>query len=68
MLSREELKEIYNMVKDNQYEREESKKVQIKLSYLVEMLDYQDKAQQDMAKIQDKIVALDKGDEDGKEE
>lgn len=68
MLSREELKEIYNMVKDNVYEREESKKVQIKLSYLVEMLDYQDKAQQDMAKIQDKIVALDKGDEDGKEE
>lgn len=68
MLSREELKTIYNMVKDTQFEDKESKKVKTKLSLLVEMVDYQDEVQSNMAKIQDKIVALDKGDEDGKED
>lgn len=68
MLSREELKTIYNMVKDTQFEDKESEKVKTKLSLLVEMVDYQDEVQSNMAKIQDKIVALDKGDEDGKEE
>lgn len=68
MLSREELKTIYNMVKDTQFEDKESEKIKTKLSLLVEMVDYQDEVQSNMAKIQDKIVALDKGDEDGKEE
>lgn len=68
MLSREELKTIYNMVKDTQFEDKESEKVKTKLSLLVEMVDYQDEVQSNMAKIQDKIVALDKGDEDGKED
>ena len=68
MLSREELKTIYNMVKDTQFEDKESEKVKAKLSLLVEMVDYQDEVQSNMAKIQDKIVALDKGEEDGKEE
>lgn len=68
MLSREELKTIYNMVKDIQFEDKESEKVKTKLSLLVEMVDYQDEVQSNMAKIQDKIVALDKGEEDGKED
>lgn len=68
MLSREELKTIYNMVKDIEFEDKESEKVKTKLSLLVEMVDYQDEVQSNMAKIQDKIVALDKGDENGKEE
>lgn len=68
MLTKEELKEINNMVKDNTYEREESIKVQNKLALLVEMVDYQDEVQKEMAKIQDKIVALDKGDENVEEE
>lgn len=68
MLSREELKAIYNMVKDIEFEDAESEKIKTKLSLLVEMVDYQDEVQSNMAKIQDKIVALDKGDEDGKED
>ena len=68
MLSREELKTIYNIVKDIQFEDAEKEKIKTKLSLLVEMVEYQDEVQSNMAKIQDKIVALDKGDEDGKEE
>ena len=66
MLSREELRLLNDLLKDEELDGE-SKKLQTKLGLLVEQLDVMEKAQKDAAEIQDKIVALD-GDKNEKEE
>ena len=66
MLSREELRLLNELLKDLELEGEK-KKLQTKLSLLCEQLDIMEKAQNDAALIQDKIVALD-GDKDEKKE
>ena len=66
MLSREELRLLNEILKELEFDGAK-KKLQTKLSLLCEQLDIMEKAQEDAAKIQDKIVALD-GDKDEKEE
>ena len=66
MLSREELRLLNEILKELEVDGAK-KKLQTKLSLLCEQLDIMEKAQEDAAKIQDKIVALD-GDKDEKEE
>lgn len=60
MLKNEDLKVINMLLKGEEVEEILSNKVKQKVEYVVEMLDFQEKAQEEMAKIQDKIVSLDK--------
>ena len=58
MLSREELRLLNEILGGLELE-DEKKKLQTKLSLIIEQLDVMEKAQEDAAKIQDKIAALD---------
>ena len=62
MLSREELR-LLNEILGGLELVDDKKKLQTKLSLIIEQLDVMEKAQEDAAKIQDKIQALD-GDKD----
>ena len=65
MLSREELR-LLNEILGGLDLDEEKDKLKTKLSLIIEQLNVMEKAQEDAAKIQDKIQALD-GDKDEKE-
>ena len=66
MLSREELRLLNEILKELELDGEREK-LKTKLSLIIEQLNVMEKAQEDAAKIQDKIVALD-GDKDEKKE
>ena len=66
MLSREELR-LLNVILGGLELDGEKNKLKTKLSLIIEQLNVMEKAQEDAAKIQDKIVALD-GDKDEKKE
>lgn len=66
MLSREELRLLNEILGALELEGEKEK-LKTKLSLIIEQLNIMEKAQEDAAKIQDKIAALD-GDKDAKEE
>lgn len=66
MLSREELRLLNEILKGLELDGEKDK-LKTKLSLIIEQLNVMEKAQEDAAKIQDKIVALD-GDKDEKKE
>ena len=66
MLSREELRLLNEILGDLELDGEKDK-LKTKLSLIIEQLNVMEKAQEDAAKIQDKIVALD-GDKDEKKE
>ena len=65
MLSREELRLLNEIMKDLCLS-DEREKLQKKIGLIIEQLDVMEKAQEDAAKIQDKIQALD-GEKDEKE-
>lgn len=65
MLSREELR-LLNEILGGLELVDDKKKLQTKLSLIVEQLDIMEKAQEDAAKVQDKIQVLD-GDNNEKE-
>lgn len=65
MLSREELRLLNDIMKDLCLS-DEREKLQKKIALIIEQLDVMEKAQEDAAKIQDKIQELD-GDKDEKE-
>lgn len=66
MLSREELRLLNEILGGIDLEGEKEK-LKTKLSLIIEQLNVMEKAQEDAAKIQDKIAALD-GDKNAKEE
>lgn len=66
MLSREELRLLNEILGGIDLEGDKAK-LKTKLSLIIEQLNVMEKAQEDAAKIQDKIAALD-GDKDAKEE
>lgn len=66
MLSREELRLLNEILKELELDGERER-LKTKLSLIIEQLNVMEKAQEDAAKIQDKIVALD-GDKDEKKE
>ena len=66
MLSREELRLLNEILGELDLDGEREK-LKTKLSLIIEQLNVMEKAQEDAAKIQDKIVALD-GDKDEKKE
>lgn len=66
MLSREELRLLNEILGELELDGERGK-LKTKLSLIIEQLNVMEKAQEDAAKIQDKIVALD-GDKDEKKE
>ena len=66
MLSREELRLLNEILGSLELEGEKDK-LKTKLSLIIEQLNLMEKSQEEVAKIQDKIVALD-GDKDAKEE
>ena len=66
MLSREELRLLNEILGGLELDGEKEK-LKTKLSLIIEQLNVMEKAQEDAAKIQDKIVALD-GDKDEKKE
>ena len=66
MLSREELRLLNEILGELELDGEKEK-LKTKLSLIIEQLNLMEKAQEDAAKIQDKIVALD-GDKDEKKE
>lgn len=66
MLSREELRLLNEILGELELDGEKEK-LKTKLSLIIEQLNVMEKAQEDAAKIQDKIVALD-GDKDEKKE
>ena len=66
MLSREELRLLNEILGGLDLESEKNK-LKTKLSLIIEQLDLMEKSQEEVAKIQDKIVALD-GDKDDKKE
>lgn len=67
MLSREEIRLLNEILGGLELE-DEKKKLQTKLSLIVEQLDLIEKNQEDVAKIQDKIVALDGGKDESKKD
>ena len=67
MLSREELRLLNEILGGLELE-DEKKKLQTKLSLIIEQLDLMEKAQEDAAKIQDKIAALDGGKDESKKD
>ena len=66
MLSREELRLLNEILGGLELDGDKAK-LKTKLSLIIEQLNVMEKAQEDAAKIQDKIVALD-GDKDEKKE
>ena len=66
MLSREELRLLNEILGGLELDGEKEK-LKTKLSLIIEQLNVMEKAQEDAAKIQDKIVALE-GDKDEKKE
>ena len=66
MLSREELRLLNDILSELELDGERGK-LKTKLSLIIEQLNVMEKAQEDAAKIQDKIVALE-GDKDEKKE
>ena len=66
MLSREELRLLNEILGGLELEGEKDK-LKTKLSLIIEQLNIMEKSQEEVAKIQDKIAALD-GDKDAKEE
>ena len=66
MLSREELRLLNEILGGLELDGEKAK-LKTKLSLIIEQLNLMEKSQEEVAKIQDKIVALD-GDKDAKEE
>ena len=66
MLSREELRLLNEILGGLELDGEKSK-LKTKLSLIIEQLNLMEKSQEEVAKIQDKIVALD-GDKDEKKE
>lgn len=66
MLSREELRLLNEILGELELDGEKNI-LKTKLSLIIEQLNVMEKAQEDAAKIQDKIVALD-GDKDEKKE
>lgn len=67
MLSKEELKLINEVFESLELEGEKEK-LKKKISLINKQLEIMEKAQQDAAVIQDEIVALEKGEENEKEE
>lgn len=67
MLSKEELKLINEVFESIELEGEKEK-LKRKISLINKQLEIMEKAQQDAAVIQDEIVALEKGEENEKEE
>ena len=67
MLSREELRLLNHILERIPLVDEDEKKLSTKLSLIIEQLNLMEKSQEEVAKIQDKIVALD-GDKDEKKE
>ena len=67
MLSREELRLLNEIMKDLTLS-DEKEKLQKKIGLIIEQLDIMEKAQEDAAKIQDKIQALDGGKDEKKED
>ena len=66
MLSRDELRLLNEILGGLELEGEKDK-LKTKLSLIIEQLNLMEKSQEEVAKIQDKIAALD-GDKDAKEE
>ena len=66
MLSREELRLLDEILGGLELDGEKAK-LKTKLSLIIEQLNVMEKSQEEVAKIQDKIVALD-GDKDEKKE
>lgn len=66
MLSREELRLLNEILGGLELDGEKDK-LKTKLSLIIEQLNLMEKSQEEVAKIQDKIVDLD-GDKDAKEE
>ena len=66
MLSREELRLLNDILGELELDGEKEK-LKTKLSLIIEQLNLMEKSQEEVAKIQDKIVALD-GDKDEKKE
>ena len=66
MLSREELRLLDEILGGLELDGEKDK-LKTKLSLIIEQLNVMEKSQEEVAKIQDKIVALE-GDKDAKEE
>ena len=66
MLSREELRLLNEILGGLELDGEKDK-LKTKLSLIIEQLNVMEKSQEEVAKIQDKIVALD-GDKDEKKE
>lgn len=66
MLSREELRLLNEILGGLELDGEKDK-LKTKLSLIIEQLNLMEKSQEEVVKIQDKIVALD-GDKNGKEE
>lgn len=66
MLSREELRLLNEILGGLELDGEKAK-LKTKLSLIIEQLNLMEKSQEEVAKIQDKIVALD-GDKDEKKE
>lgn len=65
MLSREELRLLNEILGSLELE-DEKKKLQTKLSLICKQLDIMEKSQEDVAKIQDEISALDGGKDENK--
>lgn len=65
MLSREELRLLNEILGGLELEGEKEK-LKTKLSLIIEQLNIMEKAQEDAAKIQDKIAALDGGKDESK--
>ena len=66
MLSREELRLLNEILGGLELDGDKAK-LKTKLSLIIEQLDIMEKAQKDAAEIQDKIVALDGGKDEKKE-
>lgn len=64
MLTKEELRLINVLINEVELKNDEEKKLAKKLDYIVEQLDISEELQERLAQVQDKIVALDKGDKD----
>lgn len=70
MLTREEIRLLNDILSKNEYNKDENPaeyKMKKKLSLLVEQLNIMEKAQNDAAKVQDEIIALEGEDNDKKE-
>lgn len=67
MFSKEEIRILNDIISPLVFEDEDKKKLQTKLGLVIEQLDVTDKVQSELAKIQEKIIALDKTEEDTEE-